>query len=287
MKSGKQIVRCAVLAVIGCLPAMPLAGQDGAAPASTTGVSALIADLKSPAQNKVLTNYVETGGQYLLLTNGFGMWNGGYARSVMSAGNDTLNGEVVGQREFGDLGTYFAAGDTHTFTSNTFASVTAGSSIGGFFWPRFRADAFVNHKWLSRKQLITTIGVGYYASKDPHRDRNVSLGTTYYFAKPWILENGLRFNLSNPGTVLSTSGFVAVTQGHNKSHYLTARVGYGEEAYQLIGPADVLNSFHSQTVTITWRQWIGTNWGANSVADYYGNPYYSRAGASLGLFREF
>lgn len=236
---------------------------------------------------KQLTNYVETGGEYLLLTNAFGMWSSGYLRTVISAGNNNLNGELDGEHEFGDSGIYFAAGDTYNFTPNTYASITAGWSAGGFFLPRYRGDAFLNQKFMARKQLVTSIGFGYYAAKDPHRDRSVALGTTYYFAKPWILEDGLRFNVSNPGSVLSPSGFVAITQGRNKEHYITARLGYGEEGYQLIGPANVLSSFRSQTITITWRQWVGTNWGANTLADYYGNPYYSRVGASVGLFREF
>jgi YaiO family outer membrane protein len=191
------------------------------------------------------------------------------------------------QHEFGDSGLYFAIGDTHNFSGNTYAAITVGSGVSGFFLPRYRADAFINQKWLARKQLITTLGLGYYAAKDPHRDQSLFLGTTYYFNAPWILEDGMRFNVSNPGTVFSPSGFVAITQGRSKHRYITARLGYGEEAYQVIGPANILSSFRSHTETITWRQWLGKNWGANAVADYYGNPYYGRMGASCGLFKEF
>ncbi|HKW16409.1 MAG TPA: YaiO family outer membrane beta-barrel protein [Terriglobales bacterium] len=235
----------------------------------------------------MLTNYVEIGGEHLSLTNGFGMWQGVYARSVLNAGSEVLSGELDEQHEFGDSGIYCALGETHNFSANTYASITLGSSIGGFFLPFYRGDAFINHKWLARKQLITTLGLGYYAAKDPHRDRSLSAGTTYYFAKPWIVEDGARFNVSNPGGVLSPSGFIAVTQGTNKHHYITARASYGQEAYQIIGPSNILSSFRSQTFTITWRQWIGRNWGTNGVADYYGSPYYTRVGGTLGLFREF
>lgn len=258
-------------------------------PGSGIQSSALVTDSNrwEASQPRMLTNYIETGGSYLTLTNGFGYWSSGYARGVVTAGKDILNAEVDGQREFGDLGTYFAAGDTHNFGSNTYASITAGSSVRGFFLPRLRADAFLNQKWLGRKQLITTLGVGYYEAKDPHRDRSLFVGTVYYFDKPWVLEEGVRFNVSNPGAVFSPSGFVSITQGRNKQHYISARVGYGEEAYQIIGLNSELSDFRSQTATITWRQWIGRSWGMNYVADYYGNPYYKRAGASLGLFKEF
>ncbi len=276
-----------VMAISPCCWAPRVMAQD--TPAATTALSEPISipNTASSPFEKMATNCLETGGEYRALTNGFGSWSGGYVRGVLGTGKDILNGEVSGQHEFGDAGTYFALGDTHNFTANTYASLTLGSSAGAFFFPRFRGDAFVNQKWLERKQLITTIGFGYYAAKDPHRDRNFSLGTIYYFKRPWILEDGVRFNVSNPGGVFSPSAFVALTQGRNKQHYITGRVGYGQEAYQLIGPTDLLSSFRSRTVTITWRQWIGSNWGVNGVADYYGNPYYTRAGTTLGLFREF
>lgn len=288
MKIRSGILRWLIVgSICSCTPY--LSSQNSPAADTPEAISGLVSSPtpSAPPSEKTLINYLETGGEYLVLTNGFGIWSGGYARGVLSTSNDILNGEINGQHEFGDAGAYFAVGDTHTFTANTYASITLGSSVGGFFFPRYRGDAFVSHKWLGRKQLITSIGFGYYAAKDPHRDRSLSIGSTYYFAKPWVLESGMRFNLSNPGSVFSPSGFVALTEGRNKQHYVTARIGYGQEAYELIGPADALNSFRSQTVTVTWRQWIGRNWGANGMADYYGSPYYTRAGGSLGLFREF
>lgn len=244
------------------------------------------ADVPPPAP-KQLTNYVEAGGDYLGLTSGFGHWVGGYARGVIQHGNNIWNAEVNGQHEFGDAGVYLAAGDTYTFNPDWYGSLTAGSSVGGFFWPRFRTDAFINKKWLAGKQLITTFGFGYYAAKDVHRDHSFFVGSTYYFTRPWILEEGIRFNVSNPGSVFSPAGFVALTQGRNQHHYLTLRGGFGEEAYQLVGPTVALTQFESQTLTVTWRQWVGKNWGVNLVGDYYHSPFYARGGTSFGFFREF
>ena len=241
----------------------------------------------APAPDKTLTNFIEAGGSYRQLSNGFGDWSGGYARGVLAEGNNIWSGEVNGQHEFGDGGVYLAAGDTYNFNPDWYASLTLGSSVGGFFWPRFRADAFVNHKLLPRKNLIVTLGYGYYASKDVHRDQSAYFGTTYYFKKPWIIEDRIRFNISNPGVVFSPAGFVAVTEGTNKRHYVTVNAGFGEEAYQIVGPSTVLNRFESQNLTITWRQWTGKNWGFNLVADYYHSPFYQRGGGSFGFFREF
>jgi len=240
-----------------------------------------------PPPEKTLTNFVEVGGSYRQLSNNFGDWSGGYARGVFATGKNVWNGEINGQREFGDEGVYMAAGDTYSFNQSWYASLTLGSSVSGFFWPRFRADAFVNHKLKSRKQLITTLGYGYYASKDVHRDQSIFLGSAYYFQKPWIIEDGIRFNVSNPGFVFSPAGFVAVTEGTNKHRYVTVNAGFGEEAYQIVGPSTVLTRFESQNLTITWRQWTGRNWGFNFVSEYYHSHFYQRGGVSFGLFKEF
>jgi YaiO family outer membrane protein len=240
-----------------------------------------------PAELKLLTNYVESGGNYLALTDGFGNWTGGYAHGVIEQKRNIWNAEINGQYEFGDAGVYFGVGNTYNFNPDWYGSITLGSSAGGFFWPRFRADGFINKKWMGRRQFISTFGFGYYAAKDAHRDHSVFVGSTYYFEKPWILEEGLRFNFSNPGSVFSPAGFIAVTQGRNQQHYITLRAGFGKEAYQLVGPTSTITDFHSQTLTMTWRQWVGPHWGVNVVADYYRNPTYLRGGTSFGFFKEF
>ena len=241
----------------------------------------------APVPERLLTNFLEAGVSYHELSNDFGHWSGGYARGVLQRGKNIWSGEINGEHEFSDAGVYLALGDTYNFNSDWYASLTVGSSAGGFFWPRFRADGFINRKWNERKQFITTLGFGYYAAKDVHRDHSIFLGTVYYFQKPWIIEDGLRLNVSNPGTVLSPSGFVAVTQGHNKKRYITLKAGFGQEAYQLIGPTTALTRFPSQTFDVTWRQWVRKGWGFNVVASYYHSPFYERGGGSIGFFKDF
>ncbi|HXN24500.1 MAG TPA: YaiO family outer membrane beta-barrel protein [Candidatus Dormibacteraeota bacterium] len=240
-----------------------------------------------PAPERILTNFVELGGSYEGLSNSFGHWSGGYLRGAVSKGKNTWNVEVNGQHEFGDAGVYIAAGDIYNFNSDWYAAVTLGSSAGGFFWPRFRADGFLSRKWAANKQFITTVGFGYDVAKDVHRDHKFFVGTVYYFKGPWIVEDGVHFNVSNPGRIFSASGFVAVTQGRNKQHYATLNVGFGQQAYQLIGPATALTRFPSQTASLTWRQWVGKNWGFNFVTDFFHSPFYHRGGGSFGFFKEF
>jgi len=265
-----------------CCSAPELYAQAAPADASQSAAAASAA-----VPERILTNFVEAGGSYRELSNDYGHWTGGYARGVVVVGANTVNAEVNEQYEFGDTGAYMAAGDTYVFNSDWYGSLTLGTSAGGFFWPRFRSDGFINRKWSERKQFITTVGFGYYMAKDVHRDSSLFVGGTYYFRKPWLLEGGVRLNVSNPGAVFSPFGFLALTQGRNKHHYVSLNAGAGQEGYQIIGPTTVLTSFASQTVTLTWRQWLGSNWGVNVVADYYHNPFYERYGGVIGVFREF
>ena len=273
------------LILVPCLWAQDNIVTAHAAQTSTEEIT--VSNQPEAQTTRLLTNYVEVGGSYLPMSSKFGHVSGGYARGSITQGKNVWFGEINGQHEFEDAGVYFAAGDTLTINHDWYGSLTLGSSAGGFFWPRLRADGFINKKWFERGQFITTAGFGYYQSKDVHRDHSFYVGSTYYFSKPWVLEEGVHFNLSNPGTVYSPSGFVAVTQGRDKHYFLTTRLGLGEEAYQLVGPTASLNDFQSQTFTVTWRKWIHKSWGFNVVGDYYHSPFYSKGGSLIGIFKDF
>ncbi len=277
-----------LLLILSCALAPAVQAQDGSQPSSTSaGSGSVTPNPPSETQAKLLGSYLESGGSYMTLSNGFGYWTSGYSRAVYARGEDVWNGELNAEHEFGDTGAYFALGDTHTLNADWYASLTVGSSADGFFLPRFRGDGFLNRKWLRRRQWVTTAGFGYVAAKDVHRDHVFFLGSTYYFAKPWIFESGAYFDISDPGRVLAPAGFVALTAGRNQHQYVVVRAGLGEEAYQLIGPTVSLTQFQSQTLTLTWRKWVGTNWGLNLIGDYYHSPFYQRGGTSFGLFKEF
>jgi hypothetical protein len=104
------------------LAMVPRSLAQGLAPLASA--ASFSADLANPAQAspqqpdanlppqpapKQLTDYVEAGGDYMDLTNGFGYWAGGYARGTVTEGNNILTAEANGQREFGDAGVYLAA----------------------------------------------------------------------------------------------------------------------------------------------------------------------------------
>ncbi len=158
---------------------------------------------------------------------------------------------------------------------------------------QFRADAFLNRKWLERRNLITTVGLGWNDSRNGYSDYSGFLGASYYFDAPWIIQGGVRFNNSRPGNVTSTSSFLALTYGRQNDYFLTLRYGFGKEAYQVIGEGNTLVDFRSDIVSLNWKQWVQTGtatekgWGFDMTGEYYDNPTYSRTGIILGVFREF
>lgn len=235
-----------------------------------------------------LDNFVEVGIGTQKLSNGFGSWSSIYARSQYRLNErHSLSAEVERSRQFGDSGTYFALGDTFSINPDLYASVTVGSSTGGFYLPKYRVDAFLNRKFLRARNLVGTVGLGYYKAKDEHNDTSLYLGATYYFAPRWIIEGGIRFNNSNPGSVGSHSQFVALTNGKDHERFITLRAGNGRESYQLVAPGSPLVDFASKEVSLTVRQWIGENQGVNVVLEHYKNPSYSRKGVSLGYFQNY
>ncbi len=259
---------------------LPLMSHQEATPASLPP--------STPPAAFIPTGYVEIGGNFHSVTNHFGNWSGEYVKGeIRTDASNSWNSEIVNQREFGATGVYADIGNTHSFNEYWYTSITAGAGNGGIYLPRYRLDAFLNRKWADIPQLITTVGFGAYKAMDAHSDNSVFLGAAYYFSIPWIIQGGARFNISRPGNIGSVSQFIAVTQGKNKQRLITARYGFGEEAYQIIGAGRAVSDFHSQQLSLDIRQWVSDDWGLDVRGEEYYNPHYHRTGISLGVFKEF
>jgi YaiO family outer membrane protein len=240
-----------------------------------------------PVQLK-MSGFIEAGGMHHNLSGGLGTWNGEFVRGVLQTGaNNVWNAEVVNASEFGDRGVLLTAGLTHTINDDWFVSASAATSSGGFFLPRLRMDAAINRKWLAQRQLVTTAGLTAVDSKDGHTDRSLLLAASYYFTQPWVLEGGARVNYSNPGGVISNTGYVAATYGEDKRRVVSLRYGFGTEAYQFIGDNAVLSNFHSDVWTLTWREWLAHQRGFQVRLESYRNPTYGRTGLEFSLFQDF
>ena len=238
--------------------------------------------------NAKADSFVQFDLGYADLTEGFANWNDQTLRlNLAVTSKDRLSAEISNQRHFDDQGTFYGMAYTRVFNDTWYGSIHAGSSDGGFFLPRSRIDAFINRKWLSNKNLVTTFGAGYYEAKDGHIDRNVLLSALYYFPGPWIVEVGGRINRSDPGDVLSRRGFAVLTYSQYKRMQIVLRHEDGNEAYQLIGESTALSDFPSSETSLTWRQLLAKSYGIHAVLSRYENPSYDRKAVQIGMFYEF
>lgn len=238
--------------------------------------------------------YVEIGGSHSSLTNGYTNWNDFYARGVVSGGRNVINGEITREGRYGSSGWFGGLGLTRTVSENWYAQISAGASADGFFLPKYRIDSLLNRKFLARRQLVANVGFGFDQSRTVNYDTRYQVGAAYYFQQPFVLEGGFVWTYANPGNILARTQFLALTEGHDKEHFLSLRYSWGLEGYEVVGPPttstpayNVLLNFHEHDIAGTWRQWIGPNWGVNLVIEQHQEPAYHRIGGIAGVFLDF
>lgn len=251
----------------------PASGDNGAAPAVPGGTEPLRSlELSTGVQN---------------LSNGFGNWRDVTLKGAYGVSSHVLQGEVSAHNRFNKDGAFLSLSDTYTFNEDWFGSVALGVGDGAFYLPRYRVDGTISRKFLPGRNLVGTVGAGYYNAPDGHTDRSLSLGAAYYFEAPWIVEGGVRLNRSNPGSVDTQQQFVALTWGRNKQDLVTARYGWGSEGYLAIAADRQLVNFDSREASLTWRHWFNARTGVLVGANRYSNPLYRRSGVNVGVFHEF
>ena len=228
---------------------------------------------------------LSTGAQSL--TAGYGNWQDLTLRGTYGTGAHVLQGELSAQHRFNKDGTFVGISDTYTFNDDWYGSLALGAGDGAFYLPRYRVDATVYRKWLADRQLVSSVGVGYYNAPDGHVDRSLALGLVYYFKAPWIAEGGVRLNSSNPGGIRTQQQFVALTYGRDKQDLVSARYGWGGEGYLALTANTQLINFRSNEASLTWRHWVSPRSGFLVGANRYSNPLYRRTGITAGLFHDF
>lgn len=270
------------------LSALLVLSQSGTAFAqiSSQGQAVLVsAQPEQPVDTGRRSLELSVGSQNL--SAGFDNWKELGLRGTYSSGPHTLQGELSQNRRFGQNGTFIGLSDTYTFNDDWFGWLSVGAGDGAFYLPRYRIDTSISRKWLDKKNLVTSIGLGYYNAPDGHTDRSVTAGAAYYFEAPWIVEGGVRLNHSSPGSIKSQQQFVAVTYGRDKQDLVTARYGWGGEAYLAIASGTQLVNFNSREGSIAWRHWLNPRTGLLLGANRYTNPSYNRTGVTLGVFHDF
>jgi len=298
-KTLMQRVILLVVCLLSCaLASAQVNSSNSVAPGSSLpGLGALGMVMDGPG-------YIEVGGSHSALTAGNSDWNDFYARAMVSGGRNIFTGELTREARFGDSGWFGDLGITRTLSENWYAHLSAGGSAGGFFLPKFRTDAQISRKLLPRRQLVASVGGGYDQSRTIAHDWRAQVEGAYYFNYPIVLQAGLTWTHATPGNILARTQYIAASQGHDKEHFVSLRYEWGREGYEVIAqpatvapgvalrqaaPSDqgVLFDFPVRTITGTWRQWIGPNWGLNFNLEQHQEPAYHRIGGTVGVFLDF
>ncbi|HUP29102.1 MAG TPA: YaiO family outer membrane beta-barrel protein [Usitatibacter sp.] len=218
------------------------------------------------------------------LSAGYPDWQEATVLLARRTGAHLWQAELASLERFGARGTYASIMDTYTLGPRWYASVALAAGDGAFFLPKHRVDAFLYRKLLDDASLVAYAGVGEYRAPDGHRDTSVSLGASRYFEAPWVIQGGVRFNESRPGSVRTRQQFVAATYGRAPGDQLVARYGWGREGYLAIAPGSFRVDFESREASLQWRHPVAPTHGMTVALERYRNPFYERSGIALGYF---
>ena len=230
-------------------------------------------------------SWIEAGGFYQHVTNDFGDWRGGYARAVLAGARNVWYLEAKGQRAFRDDGFYGSVANVHTWSSRFYTQLGVGAGSGKYVLPALREDLSLNFKLGRARAVILTVGETYVNSQLVYEDRSFFGSLSWYASGDVLLEAGGRVNWSDPGGVRTGRGTGALVLGLSGRTQVTLRGGAGSEGYQLVGAATALRRFQSQEASVIVRHGHGRGWGLSLEGDWYHNPFYTRTGGQLGIFR--
>lgn len=240
------------------------------------------------ATRSVAAGNVEAGAFAYQLTQGYGTWQGLYARGVWGEGSSTVgNWELDHGREFGQTETYGVAGLTETWSPRWYSNLSLGASTATTVVPRARIDVSLSYKALASKEWVSTLGFTGISYRDGQSDRSGWLDLALYLPDDFLLSGGHTWTTSVVGSVGAQRSFVALTYGRVHHFYLTARYGFGREAYVPIGVHAALVNFGSRSASLTWRAWVTKRFGTNVYFDDFRSRYYQQYGGSFGVFYDF
>jgi YaiO family outer membrane protein len=233
------------------------------------------------------TNSIKFGLTQDKLTAGLGQWRGSYIDLDSQLDRaDRLTLRVERAQRFGDSGRLGSLSWTHELNPDSYFSLYHTTTDTGNFWPISQSGLSLSEKFLGDRSLVGTLNIGRNISRNNYRDWQAGLSLAYYSPHKTVYEGGVKMNVSKPGSVKTARGFVAVTYGAARERYLSANLSFGKEGYQLTG-ATVATNFASKSLTLSWKEWIGQDWGAEVKLVQYRNPNYKRMGVDAGAFVDF
>lgn len=196
-----------------------------------------------------------------------------------------LAGELFNARRFGEDGSYIGLQDTLALGPLTWGSIALGAGENVSYLPRYRVDAFVHRKFGNAQRWVGSLGLGHYRAHDEHKDQTLTLGLTYWFELPWVVQGEWRHNQSQPGSIDTRQYALAATWGQAGQTQFTLRHAWGREGYQALGAGRAITAFDSHETTLNVQHWMAPDWGLRLGASRYVNPDYRRQGVELSVFK--
>ena len=228
---------------------------------------------------------VELEGLYQTVSNGYGDWRGAYARLILPSERNTLYLDALALNAFNTHGLQLGGTWRHDWTSRFFDVVGGSVGDGSAILPRARVDGVLGARLGDAREFQATAGISYVKSVTALHDVAATASLAWYAPHGLVFEAGGRYNVSQPGDVSShrLSGVVMWTPTARRSFSLRA-IG-GSEGYQILSAGTTLFRFNSTELALAWREKVSASWALSLQGDHYANPYYTRAGVTIGVAR--
>lgn len=249
--------------------------------------AALALSLVAPLARADQPATLEVGVHHSDLTGPYGDWRGAFARVTLPAANGATYLEAVRRSEFNDVGMLLSAGRVQDIDADWGVSGFVSGSPNGGFWPHFRWDVGVSRKVLADRSLVLGAIYSHSINRQNYRDDAVLLSTTWYGLPSWVLEQGLRFTVSHPGSVSGQRWYGVATWSQPKVRELSARLESGTEGWQALGAQSFDVGFSSTLLGLSWTEWLTSAQGIKASVEHYSSPNYHRTGLDLSVFTQF
>lgn len=202
-----------------------------------------------------------------------------------------LRADLLQEKRFGLDGGVVAGTYTRVLSPEAYVTATLALGHGGPNWARQRIDLDLANKWGAARSIVTHVAVNGARFDGDRSDQGLRTSVVAYLdgplGEPLVLEGGVMFNISRPGSVHSSMPYLGATWGRVDEQTFALRITSGRESYQALGAAAQLVDFHSRSVGLTWRRWMDPTWGFVAGAETYRNPSYRRHTAGGGLMLRF
>lgn len=221
--------------------------------------------------------------------------SGGYATQYTQAvrlgwrgeGERLLQLSFEHKQAFGETASLIIGSFAQDLTADDRAGFALAFSDAKTILARSRVDAFYSRKLLPARNLVATLA-GYATHvADGHQDLGFVGSAAWYLAAGPVLEGGLRWARSNPGSNRAWRGFVGATWGTAGRDTVALNLESGREAYQSLGANAAVADFRSDEARLGWRHWLRPDAGIGLDAAHYRNPTYSKRTLGVTGFLSF